>query len=54
MSSIDEPRTSPWVARGCPDCRGELDGGPVRYYCRPCARSWYAADLNHEVTLAAA
>jgi hypothetical protein len=43
------PPDSPWGTRHCPDCRGPLDGGPVRYHCWSCARACYAADLDHEI-----
>ncbi|MER5320867.1 hypothetical protein [Streptosporangium roseum] len=34
----------------CPRCRTALDGGPVLFYCFPCRRGVYAADLATETT----
>lgn len=37
----------------CPDCRTELDGGPIRYRCSPCRRGISAADAVTEIAPAA-
>ncbi|MFI6321495.1 hypothetical protein ACIBG8_28425 [Nonomuraea sp. NPDC050556] len=32
----------------CPQCRTELDEGPIMYRCNHCHRAVYAADLENE------
>lgn len=32
----------------CPQCRTELDEGPIIYRCSQCRRAVYAADLENE------
>lgn len=37
-------------SKPCPRCRAALDGGPVLFYCAPCRRAVYAADIPTETT----